>query len=257
MEQIGERFKVNDFYKNIDNSIGLPGTAINHDNYDENEDSLLQEPKGLISLSPPTASVFAKTPELSIHKQATNQSNKSNIASKLLGIMLFAGALVIYSFQTLMIKIVQKNNRISPQELLYYFSIVTCVLSYATTKVYKEDLTKLEPSTYKAVIGRFITGYFSDIFLFVAYLYTSFSKCQCIFFTNTLMIPLFAKCMLNEKIKKVDVVAILISFVGMILIVQPFKGSEVTKDEMTNDLIGIGLALFAAANGALSVIYNK
>ena len=71
------------------------------------------------------------------------------------------------------------------------------------------------------------------------------------------MIPLFAKCMLNEKIKKVDVVAILISFVGMILIVQPFKGSEVTKDEMTNDLIGIGLALFAAANGALSVIYNK
>lgn len=96
---------------------------------------------------------------------------------------------------------------------------MTCLLSFATTKVYKENLIDLSPKLYKPVIGRFVMGYFSDIFLFVAYVYTSYSKCQCLFFTNTLMIPFFAKCILKEKIKKVDIVAIVLSFGGMILII--------------------------------------
>lgn len=119
----------------------------------------------------------------------------------------------------MLIKIAQKNNAITPSELLYYFSIVTFVLSYFTTRVYKEDLTQLEPCSYKAVIGRFLMGYFSDILLFVGFTYTNYSKGICIFFTNTLMIPFFARCMLKEKIKKVDIVAILLSFVGMVLII--------------------------------------
>ena len=100
-------------------------------------------------------------------------------------------------------------------------------------------------------------GYFSDIFLFVAYVYTSYSKCQCIFFTNTLMIPFFAKCILNENIKKVDIVAILLSFIGMILIIQPFKSSTGPTSDMQQELIGVGLAMVAAATGALSMICNK
>jgi drug/metabolite transporter (DMT)-like permease len=102
---------------------------------------------------------------------------------------------------------------------MYYFSIVTVILSYLSTKAYKEDILELEQSTYKGVVGRFIMGYFSDILLFVAFTYTNYSKGICIFFTNTLMIPFFASCILKEKVKKVDIVAILLSFIGMILII--------------------------------------
>ena len=71
------------------------------------------------------------------------------------------------------------------------------------------------------------------------------------------MIPFFAKCMLNESIKKVDIVAILLSFIGMILIIQPFKSAQGSEVDLAKDFIGVGLALLAAAAGALSVIYNK
>ena len=68
-----------------------------------------------------------------------------------------------------MIKVAQKNNNISPQELLYYFSLVTFILSYLTTKLYGQNITELDPSSYKAVSFRFILGYFSDILLFVGF----------------------------------------------------------------------------------------
>ena len=71
------------------------------------------------------------------------------------------------------------------------------------------------------------------------------------------MIPFFARCILKEKIKKVDLVAIIISFVGMILIIQPFGGGQVSTKDVAQDLLGVGLSLLAAAAGALSVIYNR
>ena len=102
-------------------------------------------------------------------------------------------------------------------------------------------------------------GFFSDILLFVGFTYTNYSKGICLFFTNTLMIPLFASCILKEKIKKVDIVAILLSFVGMFLIIQPFKGgdSNDSNTDMVRDLIGVLFALLAAITGALAVIFNK
>ena len=59
----------------------------------------------------------------------------------------------------------------------------------------------------------------SDIFLYMAFAYTNYSKAICIFFTNTLMLPFFARCILKEKILKWDVIGISVGFVGMILII--------------------------------------
>ena len=70
---------------------------------------------------------------------------------------------------------------------------------------------------------RILAGFLSDVVLYSAFQYTSYSKAICIFFTNTLMIPFFARCILKEKIKKTDCFAILIGFAAMIMIIQPFK----------------------------------
>ena len=62
------------------------------------EDGTFQEPKEMISLSPPTGSVYLKTDELKLQKQKSSLSTSVNFASKLFGMMLFSLALIIYAF---------------------------------------------------------------------------------------------------------------------------------------------------------------
>jgi len=92
-------------------------------------------------------------------------------------------------------------------------------MSFISTKVYRQDLLDLDNNLYGSVVARFIMGFFSDILLFIAFTFTTYSKGICIFFCNTLMIPFFAGCFLGEKVKKVDIVAICLSFVGMVMII--------------------------------------
>lgn len=114
------------------------------------------------------------------------------------------------------------------------------------------------------LIVRGVSGFFSDIFTYLAYNYTSFSKTQAIFFTNTLMIPFFALCILKEPLRKQDIIAIIISFVGMILIIQPFKTDSLESvegesfwDSFKYELVGIVFALLGAVSGALAIIFNR
>ena len=59
----------------------------------------------------------------------------------------------------------------------------------------------------------------SDIFLYMALEYTSYSKAIAVFFTNTLMIPIIASIYLKEKMLKWDIVGIILGFSGMIMII--------------------------------------
>ena len=46
----------------------MPITAVRREDNSINDDSMFQEPKGMISLSPPTGSKYVKHDELSIEK---------------------------------------------------------------------------------------------------------------------------------------------------------------------------------------------
>ena len=117
---------------------------------------------------------------------------------------------------------------------MYYASLITSTLFLIQSKFTKDtsakndklssvDMMAIPPNLIGPLIARGLMGFLSDVLTFLAYNYTSFSKAQAIFFTNTLMIPFFALCILKEPLRKQDIIAIVISFVGMILIVQPFK----------------------------------
>ena len=111
---------------------------------------------------------------------------------------------------------------------MYYVSLVVCLCFYALAKSSGHDVLAVPGYMYQSIFFRILFGFFSDIFLYIAFNYTNYSKGVCIFFTNTLMIPFFGRCILKEKILKVDILAIAAGFVGMILIIQPFK---IVKDE--------------------------
>ena len=63
-------------------------------------------------------------------------------------------------------------------------------------------------------------------------------------------------CILGERVKKVDIIAIIISFLGMTLIIQPF-GNEVRSTAYLQDLAGIAIAFVAAIVSAVAVVMNK
>jgi drug/metabolite transporter (DMT)-like permease len=69
---------------------------------------------------------------------------------------------------------------------------------------------------------RVVCGFLSDVLLFAGFNYTNYSKALCIFFTNTLMIPFFAKCIVKEKLLKWDIFGIFVGFLGMILVIHPY-----------------------------------
>ena len=103
--------------------------------------------------------------------------------------------------------------------LLFFMQSKWSYDNNANEKMRTVDIMTIPSQSICAVIGRGIMGFFSDVLTFLAYNYTSYSKAQAIFFTNTLMIPFFAKCMLKEPLRKQDIIAIVISFIGMILII--------------------------------------
>lgn len=146
---------------------------------------------------------------------------------------------------------------------------------------------------YGPLVVRIVCGFLADILLFLSFNFTSYSKALCIFFTNPLLIPFIAKCLLKDGIKKFDIIALLLGFTGVIMIIQPSQqkssaggepfginthmtvsrgsGSIIEKGIETQptenilddtgsplrDILGVLCATAAAFAGALAVVCNK
>ena len=122
-----------------------------------------------------------------------------------------------------MFKILMNQYNATPQELLYYVSFLCASGFYVFVRSKNMDLLNIEPSKRGYLAARILFGCLNDILLFMAFYYVSYSKAICTFYTNTLMIPFFGKWILNEQVYKADYAAIVVGFVGMLLIVQPFN----------------------------------
>lgn len=102
---------------------------------------------------------------------------------------------------------------------------------------------------------RCFTGCLCDLLMFLACQFTSYSKGFCLFMTNTLYCPFLAYFMLGEPVKTWDIIGITFGFTGMILLVQPWRGTgDITLE---NDLIGCFLGLFSGIIAAIALIYTR
>jgi drug/metabolite transporter (DMT)-like permease len=80
--------------------------------------------------------------------------------------------------------------------------------------------------------------------------YISISKSNILFFTGPLYVPFLAYFILNERISKIDIVALTLGFIGMILINNPFSDRE--KGE--NELLGTILSLAGGVTSSIAWI---
>ena len=140
----------------------------------------------------------------------------------ILGLGLFTFSIGLYSVYCMLIKIMLTSYSLTVPELTYYISLVLVVMFYLFARQQKVDILNIPKEAQKDLLLRCIFGVLSDVSLFIAFEFTSFSKAFCLFFTNTLMAPFLGKAILGEPIKKWDIVAIVCGFAGMLMLVHPF-----------------------------------
>ena len=115
--------------------------------------------------------------------------------------------------------------------------------------------SELPPARYLDMFFRVLAGFLSDILVFIAYSYTSQSRVICIFFSLSLMVPFMAVIILKESINKFDIIGIIIGFIGMMLVIQPWRKPQNLEEQ--NEIIGDVIAFFGAITGALAVVANR
>ena len=153
----------------------------------------------------------------------TNKATPPTPREMMLGLGLFSLSIGLYSVYCMLIKVMLTEFHLSVPEVNYYISLCLVALFYIFVRQQKVDIFSVPKSAQKDLILRCIFGVLSDVLLFAAFEFTSFSKAFCLFFTNTLMAPFLGKAILGEPIKKWDIIGIICGFGGMLMLIQPFK----------------------------------
>ena len=143
--------------------------------------------------------------------------------------MLFSVSIALYSVYALMIKVMMQKFTMNAPELTYYVSLLMVVALCFSAKLYQQDIFNIAKGAQFDLFCRALWGFFSDILLFLAFKYTAYSKAFCLFFTCPLIAPFIARCLIGEKVKLWDIIAIILSFIGTVMLVQPFKETEEPK----------------------------
>lgn len=108
-------------------------------------------------------------------------------------------------------------------EMFYVVTLILLILLYFYASYFKQDVFQLPSHLRNWMLFRSVVGFLSDVLLFVGFLYTSYAKAFCLFFTNPLMCPFMAHYICGEKIKLWDIIGILFGLTGMILIIHPWN----------------------------------
>ena len=136
-----------------------------------------------------------------------------------IGLSLFAASMALFAGYACIIKYIMKYWYLSTPELTYYVSLLMLGLLTFSVKYSKQDIFSIAKSAQFDLVCRAAAGFLSDVLLFVAFHYTSYSKAFCLFFTCPLMCPFLARFLLGEKIKLWDIIAVVLGFIGTLMLV--------------------------------------
>ena len=158
-----------------------------------------------------------------IKRETAEEQQELTTKQKAFGIVLMTIGCIHFSIQGMFIKVVINEFSLQSTEILYYMSVVGIIFFNFTIKYNNKDALDIQPELRWWVFYRVFFGCVQDICLYIAFMFTNYSKAYCIFFGNTLLIPFFARWFIKEPISKYDIVAILFGFAGMLMIIQPWK----------------------------------
>ena len=115
-----------------------------------------------------------------------------------------------------------ENPNMSPFEILYVKSVMTVPLSYLLCLYYGVHFTNVPKDFRPIIIARGLIGYLGVQGIWSSAKYMPIYLASCIITTTPIWVSLIAYLYLKESIKKLDIFAMLTSFIGVIIINNPF-----------------------------------
>jgi len=159
---------------------------------------------------------------------------------------------------TFLCKIVIFKFHLSAFEITYSFCAPLVPLSFIGVKFIAPksvDVLDIPKNMFWPLVGRSITGFLTDVILFLAFTYTSYSKAFAVNKTESLFSPFIAYFVLGEAVRAVDILGIILSFGGMLLMLQPWNSKE--ENSLRNDIIGFGWAILGAIVNAWLFVFCR
>ncbi|CAI2373296.1 unnamed protein product [Moneuplotes crassus] len=159
----------------------------------------------------------------------------------------------IWSFFPLCLGLLYKYTPIDEYEAAYWKSMFMNIANILLANYYhriiqkkkgepEADIISIPKECRSVLLCRALFGSISLCCLFASMKYTSISKSNILFFTGPLYVPFLSYFFLKEGISKIDILALVMGFSGILLINSPKDGPQ----EGSNDLLG---GIFAAVGG--------
>jgi drug/metabolite transporter (DMT)-like permease len=142
------------------------------------------------------------------------------------GVTLFIVCLALYCLQMLIVKIFMQKFHISAFEVTYQFCAPLVLFSYIGIKMTapkSTDFLNIPRDMFWPLLGRCTCGFLTEVTIFLAFTYTSYSKAFCIHKMESLFSPFIAYYTMREPVKSADLMGILLCISGMLLLLQPWR----------------------------------
>ena len=131
-------------------------------------------------------------------------------------------ASISFSMMTFLVKVLTNHTRITPFEVMFWKSLIMIPYEYILISILEGDVLALPKDLRITMLVRAVTGYIGLTGLYMAISYTDLSKAATIFWCNPLFTALWAYLYLKEKLSKFDVAGMIIAFLGILLMQNPF-----------------------------------
>ena len=122
-----------------------------------------------------------------------------------------------------LLKILYRYSQIQPFETLYWRSFLMVFMNFAFVKSQGAEVFDIPKQFRKIVLIRSLAGAFSIAGIFNAMKYLPVATANCIIMTNPLWVAVLSYIVLGEAITKIDLVSIVLAFLGVALINDPFN----------------------------------
>ena len=166
---------------------------------------------------------------------------------------------IIWSANPLLLSLLFQHSEIDEFEVVYWKSIFMNIANLFLVRYYyliipgsgsKEelpaDVIDLPSSWRKLCVLRAVFGSLALWAFFSSVKYTSISKANILFFTGPLYVPFLAYFFIGEQISKIDVLALLMGFIGIIMINNPFSEYDSSNSELFGGFIAALGGIFAS-----------
>lgn len=157
----------------------------------------------------------------------------------------------------LFVKLCYFTSNITEWELIWIRAFIVCVLCAITICIKDKSLFRVPKELRWLLFWRSFVGTISFSLMFIALNYLTYSTSMIMYFLYPLLTPFVAWIMLREKLTIIDFLAILVSFIGVIVFAFPNLISEEDEESSStqkNTSLGIVLGFLQALFMTLVVV---